>query len=322
MAEGRLDGATMAGFMGVVVFLGINFVAVRFSNAEIDPFWGASLRFFAASLILTGIVFVSRAPWPDRQALRGTFLYGVLTFAAVYGLLYWALVVLPAATGALVFATIPLLTFLFAVLVRLERFRWRGIAGALIVIGGVWVLVQGGLWGGGAERFLALFAAAAAAAAAGIVVKRSPRVHPMAMNAVGMGVAVPFLMVASLFSGEAWTLPRMAATQVAFVWLVTSSILAFVLMVWVLGRWTASAVAYGGVLAPLVTILVAHFLVDEPLTGPFLVGGLLIVIGVYIGALLPVRSPGMAGVAVRVDDPSNVPVDPLEESGAGARRVP
>ena len=49
--------------------------------------------------------------------------------------------------------------------------------------------------------------------------------------------------------------------------------------------WTASAASYQLVLIPLVTVAVSAWLQDEPITPAFAVGSLLVLVGVYIGAL-------------------------------------
>ena len=47
MTEDNLsrNGATYLAFATAVLLGGGNFVAVRFSNQELDPLWGAALRF-------------------------------------------------------------------------------------------------------------------------------------------------------------------------------------------------------------------------------------------------------------------------------------
>jgi drug/metabolite transporter (DMT)-like permease len=49
-------------------------------------------------------------------------------------------------------------------------------------------------------------------------------------------------------------------------------------------------VAYGFVLTPIVTILLSAWLDDEPLHLSLLLGGVLILAGVYVGALRPSRT--------------------------------
>ncbi|HEY6102605.1 MAG TPA: hypothetical protein VI007_05190 [bacterium] len=48
-APSRTNRWIPAAFLAVVIIGGSNFVAVRFSNRELPPFWGASIRFFASA---------------------------------------------------------------------------------------------------------------------------------------------------------------------------------------------------------------------------------------------------------------------------------
>jgi drug/metabolite transporter (DMT)-like permease len=94
--------------------------------------------------------------------------------------------------------------------------------------------------------------------------------------------------------GESLAVPELAKTWFAQVYLVIfGSVVAFTLYVFVLRRWTASAVSYEGVLIPIVAILLASWLQDEEITWTFAAGSVLVLIGVYVGAL---RRPSGAPV--------------------------
>jgi len=83
---------TLLVFLVAVLIGGSNFVAVRFSNAELEPFWGAGLRFSlaAALLLVASLVFRLRLP-AGRPALTGAVVYGTLGFGASYAFMYRAL---------------------------------------------------------------------------------------------------------------------------------------------------------------------------------------------------------------------------------------
>ncbi len=73
----------------------------------------------------------------------------------------------------------------------------------------------------------------------------------------------------------------------AFVYLVLgASVGAFLLYVFVLGRWTASGASYGFVLIPLVTAVLAATLAGEQITLLLVLGGVLVLAGVWVGALM------------------------------------
>jgi drug/metabolite transporter (DMT)-like permease len=115
------------------------------------------------------------------------------------------------------------------------------------------------------------------------------------MNAIGMTVGALMLAVASLVSGEAWTIPTQTTTWFAFGYIVSFvTVIAFFLYLFVLGRWTASGASYGFVLIPLITVILATSIAEEQITASFVGGALLVLLGVWFGALLPnrKRQPG------------------------------
>ena len=72
----------------------------------------------------------------------------------------------------------------------------------------------------------------------------------------------------------------------ALTYLVTlGSVGLIVLLLLVVRRWTASASSYMFVLFPLVTLGLAGWLVNEPVTGSAVIGAALVMGGVWIGAL-------------------------------------
>ncbi len=273
-------------FLTIVVLLGVNFVAVRFSNLELPPFWGAALRFIIASFVLFIIVMFKRLPLPKGMGLAGAALFGVLVFGATYGFVYWALLHVSSGMAAVTFATIPLITILLAASLKLERLTWRSLFGAGLVLIGIGVVFQEQLQADvPLLSLVVLLLGALSGALSGIVIKRFPKSHPISTNAVAMAVGAALLIVTSRSLGEPWHLPTLPVTWVALGWLITSASVAFILMVWLLSKWSASATSYSTVLQPLVTVAVASWLAGEQVTLMFALGGAFALIGVYVGAL-------------------------------------
>jgi drug/metabolite transporter (DMT)-like permease len=126
------DSMTLAAFLIASIIAGANAVAVRIGLAELAPFWGAGVRFAAAAAILIVAGVLLRRTFPTGRALLGAVLYGLLSFGFTYMFLYWALQEATAGTVMVAFAVAPLLTLILAIVQRLERFTYRGLAGALI----------------------------------------------------------------------------------------------------------------------------------------------------------------------------------------------
>ncbi len=282
----NLISLPLLAFITIVVLLGVNFVAVRFSNAELSPFWGAFLRFTIASFILFMIVLFRRLSLPRGMGLVGAFLYGILVFGGTYAFVYWALLYVPSGIASVMFATIPLITLFIAAPFKLERLTWRGLFGGILVLIGIGIVFQEQLQADvPLASLVALTLAAICAALSGIVIKRFPRSHPISTNAVAMAVGAALLVVISRSADESWHLPILPETWKALAWLIMSAIGAFILMVWLLSKWKASAVSYSTVLTPLVTVAVASLLAGEQVTLPFVIGGAFALGGVYFGAL-------------------------------------
>jgi drug/metabolite transporter (DMT)-like permease len=280
------DRLALSAFVGAVVIGGSNFVAVRFSNRELDPLWGAFLRFALAAAVFAALVALLRLPLPRGRALGPAALYGLLGFAGTYGCLYWALQDVPAGIGAVVMAIGPLLTLLLAVAHGLERLTVRALAGAIVALGGTTLIFfQSGTGEYRWESYALLIAAVLCASEAVIVSKRIGPQHPVVTNAVCMTAGAAVLLVAAAVAGESFALPAEGETQLAVLYLVAATVGLFLLVLYVVQRWTASATAYVFVLMPIVALAVGALIADEEITATTILGGAVVCAGVYLGAL-------------------------------------
>lgn len=288
------EPAVLGAFLVGSVFAGGNGIGIRFSNRELDPLWGAGLRFSLAALLFLGLMVVLGLGFPRGRALVGSLIFGLLQFGATYALAYYALVELHAGFGQILLALVPLMTLLLAVAQRQEGLRLAAIAGSVLALGGVVLMSQAPLRE--SLPLLSVLAALGSAlcfAQAAVLVRRIPRVHPVTMNAVGMSAGAVALVAASLLAGETLGLPQRGATWSAIGYLVTfGSMGVFLLYLFVLRRWEASRAAYSFVLIPIVTVALSAWLDDEPIGPGLVIGGALVLAGVYVGALrrYPVES--------------------------------
>ena len=285
-AEATPDRLALAAFAASVAIGGSNFVAIRFSNRELDPLWGAGLRFALAALVF-GLLFAGlRLRVPRGRDLALVAVYGLLSVGAAYGCLYWALRDVPAGIGAVVLAVGPLLTLLLAVAHGMERLSARALAGAVVALAGSAVIfAEPGGQGFGWGSFALLGLAALCASEAVVVSKRvSVAQHPVTINFVGMTVGAAVLLVVAWAGGDHLALPRTGEAQLAVAYLVAATVVLFLLVLFVVQRWTASATSYLFVLMPLVAVVMGALLLDEAITVATVVGGAIVCGGVYVGA--------------------------------------
>jgi len=296
------DRLTIIAFSTAILIGGVNFVAVRVSNQELDPMFGAGLRFSAAALIFLAFVAVRRIPLPRGRVLAVTVAYGVLAFTITYALAYWSLQPgkLSAGIGAVIFGATPLITILLAAAHRLERITPRGVFGALIAVAGITVL---------ANPFsdasvpvvplLAMLIGAVAAAESGVILKLVPPSHPVSTNGLAMAIGAVLLLGISAVAGEAWLVPEQGDTWTALAYLAPiGSVGLFALFLFTLGRWTASAVAYMTAAFPVVAMVAGAVLLDEEITANGVIGGAMVITAVYVGAIrrTPQPAQGSSGV--------------------------
>ena len=285
----------LVAFVTGTLLAGANAVGVRVSNRELEPLWGAGLRFALAAALLGAVMAIFELALPRRRALTGVLLYGSLMFGGAFALAYYALVRIHAGLGQTLLALVPLATLLLAAAHRQERLRLVSVAGTFLSIAGIGVI--SGFSGPESVPSLSLLAALGAVlcfSEATVLVRRFPPVHPITMNAVGMATGAVILLVLSLIASEEIAVPQRGATWLAVGYMVVlGSGPVFVLYLVVVRLWSASRAAYTFVVIPIVTVALSAWLDDEPVGAGLLLGGPIVLAGVYIGALRP--GPGSPG---------------------------
>jgi drug/metabolite transporter (DMT)-like permease len=295
----RPDRVTLAAFVGFVLIAGAVAVAIRLGSFELPPFWAAALRYAMAVTIFAALAIALRIPFPSGANLLGALLFS-LTFVVSTALLYVGVSGSSASTGAIAFAVTPLVTLALAAVIGLERFTFRGVAGALIAAAGMVIVVSDQL--GAAVPLPALLALGGAivfSAVTAVVIKRLPPGHPITANAVGGVFVLPILLALSFLADESRVLPSRPETWVAMMFLVVfGTVLLFPLALFIIGRWTASGYSYTNLFKPLAGVALAAVILGEPIRPTFVLGGALVLVGVWVGAFSARSAPAPASVEV------------------------
>ena len=290
---------TVLAFLTVIVLGGLNGIAAKQVLREVEPFWSGVLRFGFAGLLMLAIAVASRRALPRGRSLLGAMAYGALGFALTFGLFFTGLRDTPVSTAAIFLALTPLMTFGLAIVHGQERFRLQGFVGALVALVGVGLIFADQLASNiPLGSLLLLLSGALCLAETGVIVKLIPRSDPVGTNAVGMLTGCAVLLILSLVTAEPRALPTEPTAWAALFYLATlGSVVLFGLFVYTLERWTASAVSYSDLLIPLVTIAIATLLTGERFSPWFVLGGAVVLAGVYIGSFLHLpRRPAQASI--------------------------
>ena len=274
-------------FAVFVVLGGSNAAAVKAVLGEMPPFWSAGLRFVIAGGLLMALMVIQRRPVPRGDRLLGTVLFAVFGFALAYFFVYQAIGDAGSGTTMTVLAIVPLLTALLSVVHGIERPRRLGVVGALIAAGGIVIVAADQLsLDVPLVAFALLLAGAVCQSESVVIVKRLPPGDPVAANAIAMLLGGTLLIAVSFGVHETLVLPTQSDTLLAMAYLIgPGSIGVFLLALYVLARWTASATSYAFLLFPLVAIVLGSLLFEEPVQPSFLLGGAVVLLGVYVGAI-------------------------------------
>lgn len=277
------DAKPALAFAACCAVWGTTFLVIKSSNDAFAPLWGAALRLGLAALLLVAWwALVSREAIPRGRVLLVVLGFGLLDFGVNLGLLYWGERSVPSGLSAVFYATVPILTLLLARAVGQERLDAWKLVGVLAAFAGVAVVFASELtakadpW-----ALLAILGAAASAALSSVLLRTIPSQPVLPTVALGCGASALLLVLASLAFGEAWAVPRDAATWWPVLYLaVLGSIVAFGLFTWLLTRWNASSATLVGVVVPVVAVAVGTVVGRERLGATTLAGGALVVAGV------------------------------------------
>ena len=288
-------------FVSVVVLFGMNYPATRICNRYIPPIYGAGLRFALAAVILLAIVALRRIPLPRGKALRAAILYGAIAYAGAFGCLFFALSLMGAAPVAVLFATAPLFTALFAAAYGVEKLSLRKIVGTgAALVGSAWIYRKGLQIDVKPVAFLLTLCAACCAGLSAVILKRAPRSHPLGTNAVASAFGGALLLgiaVAGGFTHARWERPAVLA--LAWV-IVLGTVVGFSLVTWLILHWDPTKVNYQGVLSPPVAALSAALVLHEPIQRDLIVGAVAVLAGAW--AVLgerrqPAAAPAQSGAS-------------------------
>jgi drug/metabolite transporter (DMT)-like permease len=278
------------------IIWGSTWLVIKVGYGGLGPFNVAAVRFFVAGLVLTAVVPLTGTRWPRGRVEWALIAWiGVLLFGADYGLIYWAEQYIDSGLTAILFATLPLVTILFAhVYVPGDRITPRKLTGTVLAFIGVAALFGDHaaidatkMW-----PMLAVVGAAVCAAATSVASKRhGHELHPAALNAPAMLAGAVVLTLVSLATGERFALPSDASTWGAIVYLaLAGSVLSFLVYFSLLKTWSVTSLSFISVFTPAIAVLLGFVFLDERPTLWTAVGAALILAGVTLALTRARRS--------------------------------
>ena len=293
----RQNLASWGAFCGCTLIWSSTFLFISIGNDSVPPMWAASLRLFLAALALSAISRLRGEGLPHGAAARAASWYGFLQFGLTFPLLYWGETVLPSGLTAVLFATIPLSSTLFAHAFGLERITPLKVAAAGVALAGITIIFAGQIHGViPVLPFAAVLSAATLASLGTVMLKRGPRQSPFGANAWGAAVGLPVCLGASFAAGEAHPLPATAGAIVPLLYLtLAGSVGAFVLMAWLVHRWPVTRISFIAVVNPVIAVTLGWLVRGERLRPASFAGSILVLGGVALAIASGRRRDASAG---------------------------
>jgi drug/metabolite transporter (DMT)-like permease len=283
------DARAVAAAAATGILVGAAIVATRSVVDQVGPGSLAFLRYLVGVLLLLPVAL---AAGPTRFAARDVgpiCLLGIGQFGVLIVLLNYGLRFIPSARGALIFATMPLLTMLLGAALRLERLSWPTALGVLLTLGGVGLSLgeKALARGGGAGAWLgeaAAFASALVGAVCSLLYRPFVRRYAaLAVSALAMLASVLFL--AALAAGEGFFArvpPLGAAGWAAVAFIGLASGVGYYFWLWALGHAPATRVAAFLALSPITSAALGALVLGEPLSAGLVAGLGLVVLGLWL----------------------------------------
>ncbi|BAJ31923.1 MULTISPECIES: EamA family transporter [Kitasatospora] len=286
-------GAAVWAALGIVyVVWGSTYLAIRVVVETMPPLLSGALRFGAAALLLAAGLAARRGwrslrvTWPQ---FGSAFLVGVLLLVGGNGMVVLAERTVPSGLAALLVASVPL----WVVVLRRAfgtRTGGRTLAGVLLGLLGLVVLTAPGLTGQvGLSGLLLVMVAAVVWALGSVLAGRLPMpADPFAASVYEMLAGALGALALSFLRGEPGGFDPAAVSAGSWAGLaylvLFGSIVAFTSYAWLLQRAPLPLVATYAYVNPVVAVFLGWLFLSEALTWPILVGGAVVVGGVFLVA--------------------------------------
>ena len=265
---------------------GSNFVVIKYGLQGLPPILFSSLRFVFAALPLAFFVKRPEAPW---RLLAG---FALFQFALQFTLLFSGIKLgFPPGLASLVIQLQAFFTIGLAVLFLQERPLLNQLLGALVALAGM-VLVACHL---DAKPtligFLFVVTAGFCWATANIFTKKIGKVNPLSLVTWGSLVAAPPMLLASycIEGHDAWVLAAQKINWISvgavFFQSYPNTIIGYGIWSYLMRKYPAATIAPFTLLVPVVGMMAAALILDEPLQWWKLAAGALVLGGLAFNQL-------------------------------------
>ena len=288
----RQVSKTYIKLMLTMIFWGGTFISGRMLAGQVTPFIAAFLRFAMAAAILLIVLYRrnGRLPAIPGHLLLPIICLGLTGVVSYNVFFFWGLQSVAASRASVIIANNPVFIAIFAALIFRERLGWIKSLGVLISMSGAVIaisrgdmagLVNGGLGWGDLMIFGCVLSWAAFSLIGKIVVAYIPPLTAIAYAALVGALLLFFPAVMDGMFGALGEYALLDWGNIAYLG-VFGTVLGFVWYYEGIERIGATRAALFINFVPINAIIMAFFLLGEPLTWSLLIGTALVLSGVYL----------------------------------------
>ncbi|MFJ7736561.1 DMT family transporter [Lysinibacillus sp. NPDC097287] len=262
--------------------MGSSFAVVKIGLPYSSPLLLAALRFLLAGVIMALVVIVLKRPHPTtKKDWLKIFAIGTFQTAGVMGCIFLSLRTITASESSILTFTNPLLVVIFATIflkVRYRLYQWvgvvLGIIGVVITMGAQIEFKIGIVYG--------ILSAVFWATATLLAKKWGVLFDTWVLSAYQMLFGGLLLLLGSFVLEEPFFIVN-SHSIVILLWLsILSSIVQFAVWYYLLQKSDPGKTSAFLFLAPFFGVLTGWLLLDEPLYPSLLLGGLFIIMGIFL----------------------------------------
>ena len=288
-----MNNKTVMGFacgLGAASIWGGMYVVSKVVLDVIPPFTLLTIRLVMGALVLAAVNLLSGKKNFAREHLRSSLLVGFVGYGISLGFQFVGTKLSTASNGALVTSATPAFVLLFAPILLNERPTLRQVVALIASTLGVLAVIDPRRANFSSSLFLgnlSLLGAALTWALYSVLVRKvSANVDLLASASVMLAAGVPSSILFSIFELKTQAVGDITPGTVAGVLFlgIISTALAMLLWNYAFAQLPAASASLTFFAQPVVGILLGWFFLGEKITPLFLLGGVLIGIGILISA--------------------------------------
>lgn len=283
-------------FAALCLIWGTTWMAIKINLSSFPPFYSAGLRFLLAAAVLFIVMKIRGASLPkDIRESLPSVVFGVLNGIS-YGLVYWGEQFISSGLTAILNASLPFFSIIFAYFLIGEKLTLQKTVGTIVGFIGVLLLFYQGLGDLHSTRTagqLAIVGASAVYALAGVHVKKRSTIKPLVAVTIQMFFAALVILAVAVPAEYGHSFRFAWAGIFAFLYLsLVGSALAFYLYNTLILRIEVTKLGYISMVTPAVAAVIGAVMLRERMQWQSVLGLLIILTGMAI-INLKVSRPGL-----------------------------